>query len=207
MVSVAILIIIEITIILFSVIFHEVSHGWVAYALGDPTAKYAGRLSLNPIKHLDFWGSIIVPFSLVFLTQGRFVFGWAKPVPINPFNFRDQKYGEAKVALAGPAANIVLALIFGLALRFMPFLIHTSFGLVFFYIVWINLLLALFNLIPIPPLDGSHLLFTFVPMSDRTKIILSQYGMIFLLIILFFFFQPVVIGVNWLSWLITGLSL
>ena len=204
------ILIIIILIFLFSIVFHEVSHGWVAYALGDPTAKYAGRLTLNPLKHLDPIGSILLPGFLILLSLsfgGGIVFGWAKPVPINPYNFRDQKYGEAKVAIAGPLANIVLALIFGLPLRFIPSLGFTSFGTIFFYIVQINVLLAAFNLIPIPPLDGSHILFTFLPEAwQKTKIFLARYGFIILVFIIFFFFKQLIVFVNWLAWLITGLK-
>jgi len=154
-----------IAILIFSIVIHEVDHGAMANYLGDPTAKYAGRLTLNPIKHLDLFGSVLVPLFLV-LTGSGITIGWAKPVPINPYNFRDQKYGEMKVALAGPAANFGVALVFGLALRFLPGLVSIP-GLYFMlgYIIFINILLALFNLIPIPPLDGSHILFTFLPAS------------------------------------------
>src|SRR3989344_5606991 len=135
-----------IAVLLFSVVLHEVSHGVVANQLGDPTAKNAGRLTLNPIPHLDLLGSIILPLFLI-LTKVGFVFGWAKPVPVNPFNFRDQKYGSLKVALAGPASNLFLALVFGLALRFLPETI-LSYQLVTIlsYIVFVNIVLALFNL-------------------------------------------------------------
>ena len=112
-----------IIILIFSIVIHEVSHGAMANYLGDPTAKYAGRLTLNPLRHLDPIGSVILPLFLILmakLTGGGIIIGWAKPVPINPYNFRDQKYGSAKVALAGPAANLIIGLVFGLALRFFP---------------------------------------------------------------------------------------
>ena len=178
-----------IIILIFSIVIHEVSHGAMANYLGDPTAKYAGRLTLNPIKHLDPIGSIILPLFLVImakLTGGGIIFGWARPVPINPYNFRDQKYGSAKVALAGPGSNLALALVFGLALRFFPILdILPGLSLMFSYIVYINILLAVFNLLPIPPLDGSHILFTFLPYSmQNLKIILSQFGLFILLFII-----------------------
>ena len=104
-----------IIILIFSIVIHEVAHGAMALHLGDPTAKYAGRLTLNPIKHLDPIGSIIVPIFLILMTEimgGGIIFGWAKPVPINPYNFKDQKYGSAKVSIAGTVANLALALIF-----------------------------------------------------------------------------------------------
>lgn len=198
-----------IIILIFSIVIHEVSHGAMANYLGDPTAKYAGRLTLNPLKHLDPIGSIIVPIFLILmiqLTGGGIIFGWAKPVPINPFNFRDQKYGSAKVALAGPGANLALVLVFGLALRFLPILaVMPSLYLMFSYIVYINLLLAIFNLLPVPPLDGSHILFTFLPYSmQNIKIFLSQYGLFILLFIIFFFARWLFLIINWVFILIVG---
>ena len=176
-------------VLIFSVVIHEVAHGAVANSLGDPTAKFAGRLTLNPLKHLDWIGSFFVPLTLLVLGS-PILFGWAKPVPINPFNFRDQKYGQAKVALAGVAANFALALVFGTILRFWPEIsnsVSTGFYALAQEIVVINLILAVFNLIPIPPLDGSHVLFTFLPASqDDFKIFLQRYGFIFLLILIYF---------------------
>lgn len=202
-----------IIIFLFSVVIHEVAHGAMAYYLGDPTAKYAGRLTLNPISHLDLFGSIIVPGFLILTSLaigGGIVFGWAKPVPINPYNFRDQKYGSAKVGLAGPAANIAVALIFGLLIRFLPFstgLFYQNLISIFAFIVWVNLLLAVFNLMPIPPLDGSHILFTFLPSGlENLKIILSQYGLFILLLIIFFFIQWFIPLINYIFKLIVGFS-
>ena len=200
-----------IVIFLFSVVIHEVAHGEVANMLGDPTAKLAGRLTLNPLKHLDPLGSIILPGFLILMSMagaGGIIFGWAKPVPINPYNFRDQKYGSAKVGIAGPLANISLALVFGLALRFLPFgtgEFSQGLILVFGYIVWVNLLLALFNLLPIPPLDGSHILFAFLPARmENVKIILSQFGFFILLFVLFFCLQWLLPVINYLFYLIVG---
>lgn len=197
-----------IIILLFSIVIHEVSHGAVANFLGDPTAKYAGRLTLNPIKHLDPIGSVILPLLLI-LIKSPVLFGWAKPVPINPYNFRDQKYGPAKTALAGPAANLTLALIFGLVLRFFPVLTASpGLAFMFSYIVYINLLLAIFNLLPIPPLDGSHILYTFLPYSmENLKIFLNQFGIFFLFFIIFFFFRWIILIINWLFSLIVGTPL
>ncbi|MDP4007355.1 MAG: site-2 protease family protein [bacterium] len=200
-----------IIILIFSVVLHEVSHGIVANALGDPTAKQAGRLTLNPIPHLDPIGSILLPGFLILMSQlggGGIIFGWAKPVPVNPLNFRDKKYGSALVSLAGPGSNLSIALIFGLVLRFLP-LTEFSPALVtiFSYIVILNILLAVFNLLPIPPLDGSHILFTFLPRRFAAlKIILSQFGLFILLFIIFFFFGFVSPVVNFLFRLIVGSS-
>ncbi len=195
-------------IFLFSVILHEIAHGAMAERLGDPTARMAGRLSLNPIKHLDPIGSILLPLMLI-IFNSNFIIGWAKPVPINPLNFRDRKYGSAKTALAGPLVNIAIAVLFGLALRFIPFgssLFARNLVTVFAYIVWINLLLAVFNLIPIPPLDGSHILFTFLPRSaDNLKIFLARYGFFLLLLFIFFLFPIIIPIIAFLFKLIVGI--
>lgn len=204
-----VLIIFQVAILIMAVVVHEVAHGLMAYKLGDPTAKYADRLSLNPIKHFDLWGSFIVPFFMI-ISFG-FGFGWAKPVPYNPYNLRDQKRGPAWVALAGPLSNIVTAIIFGLMARFIPLsyvvkdeisrnifnyqelitLLSGSFGSIFFWIfmmiVTINVFLAVFNLIPIPPLDGSKLLFAFIPLGEQKKLALEQFGFVFLLIFILLF--------------------
>ena len=198
-----------ILILLCSIVIHEVSHGLMADYLGDPTAKLAGRLTLNPLKHLDPIGSVFVPLILIISKVG-IVFGWAKPVPINPFNLRDKVYGQAKVAIAGPLANILIALIFGIALRFLPFLFSAQIGtnliIIFSYIVWINLILAIFNLLPIPPLDGSHILFTFLPERfDNLKMFLIQYQLFILIFFFFFCLHLIIPLVNWIFYLIVGI--
>ncbi len=173
---------------ILSVIIHEIAHGAAAFHLGDPTAKMMGRLSLNPIKHLDPVGSIMVPLFSLVLTG--WVIGWAKPVPVNPANFKDQKYGNAKVSLAGPGVNIGIAVLFGLLLRFTGGFGNPGLQLMFSYIVFINLILAIFNLMPIPPLDGSHILFTFLPDSmNSLKVTLQRYGFFILIFFIFFFLQ------------------
>lgn len=197
-----------IIILILSIIIHEVAHGSVAYYLGDPTAKYAGRLTLNPLKHLDPIGSIILPIFLI-IFKSPILFGYAKPVPINPRNFRDQKYGSMKVALAGPASNLAIAVFFGLILRFFPGLSALP-GLIemFSFIVYINILLAIFNLLPIPPLDGSHILFALLPLSARNiKIFLQQFGLFILLFIIFFAFRYIILIISWIFILITGFPL
>jgi Zn-dependent protease len=194
-----------IAVLIMSVVIHEVSHGYTAYALGDSTAKDAGRLNLNPLRHLDLFGSFIVP-AITYLLGG-FIFGWAKPVPYNPYNLRNQKWGPALVGLAGPLANFLAAIVFGLLIRygstfaFLP----ASFFQIATLIVFINLILGIFNLVPIPPLDGSKVLFSVFPYNWRNiETFLEQFGFIILLIFLFFFFQLLLPIVSALFKLITG---
>jgi Zn-dependent protease len=194
-------------VLLFSVIIHELAHGYVAFSLGDPTAKYAGRLTLNPIKHLDLFGSIILPL-LLFISGSPFLFGWAKPVPINPYNFKDQKYGEIKVSIAGPASNLSLAIIFGLILRFVPTTIismNPGIEVALTSIVFINIMLGIFNLIPVPPLDGSWILFSFLPASMQgARNFFRQYGIV-ILVMLIIFGGPLLFSItSYLFQLITG---
>lgn len=199
------LLIFQLIVLLFSVIVHEISHGAMANALGDPTAKNAGRLTLNPLNHLDWWGSIIVPLFLFIASAGRFVFGYAKPVPFNPYNLKNQKYGPALVGAAGPGANLVIALVFGLILRFGDNLISANLGGLFTTIVLLNLVLAVFNLVPIPPLDGSKILFSFLPDSTQGfKDSLEHIGPFFLLFFIFFAFGIILPVVFWLFQLIVG---
>lgn len=200
----------QIAILIMSVVIHEVSHGYAASFLGDQTARYQGRLTLNPIKHLDFLGSVVVPFIAYF--TGGFIFGWAKPVPYNPYNLRPGRWSEAIVAFAGPATNILLALIFGMFLRIgvssqaewaSPAFVQIT-GLV----VLINILLAIFNLVPIPPLDGSKLLFTLLP--DRLlqmREFFERYGLVLVLFFIFFLWRFVLPLVGWLFYLITGMRI
>ncbi|MBI2005056.1 site-2 protease family protein [Patescibacteria group bacterium] len=148
-------------VLLFSVILHEVAHGYMADYLGDPTARHSGRLTLNPISHIDPFGSVILP-ALLALTHSPFLIGYAKPVPYNPYNLRGF-YGEALVAFAGPATNIALALLFGLTIRFFGALLSPALVSAFAVVVYINILLALFNLVPLPPLDGSKVLSAILP--------------------------------------------
>ena len=178
-------------VLLFSVMIHELAHGYTAYFLGDPTAKYEGRLTLNPLKHLDPFGSVILPLLLLIATAGQGpIFGWAKPVPINPYNFKDQKWGTLKVAISGPATNFAMAIIFGLIVRFLNFpqiapLIQLL-GIIVFY----NFLWGVFNLIPIPPLDGSWILFKLIPGQEKVKMLLQQYGLFILIFFIFFGGHP-----------------
>lgn len=176
----------QIIILLFSVVVHEVSHGYAALWLGDPTAQMEGRLTLNPLKHLDPFGSVILPLLLA-LIPGGFIFGWAKPVPYNPYNLKNRRWGELVVALAGPVSNLLLAFIFGMIIRLSDtFSLSYAVVEISLIIVVINVVLAVFNLVPIPPLDGSKILFAVLPEQyTRVRETIERLG--FLLIFLFIF--------------------
>ncbi len=198
----------QIIILIFSVVIHEVSHGYAAYLLGDRTAQYEGRLTLNPLKHLDPVGSIILPL-LLYISNAGFMVGWAKPVPFNPYNLRNQRWGEALVAVAGPLSNIIIAIVFGLLLRVAlasgyaneQILNITS------YIVLINLVLAIFNLVPVPPLDGSKIIFSVFQIGySQTRVFLERFGMVLVILFVFFLWPIVSPVVIHLFSLITGLG-
>ncbi|MCK4891377.1 MAG: site-2 protease family protein [Candidatus Pacebacteria bacterium] len=176
-----------VAILVFSAVIHEFAHGWMADSLGDPTARHMGRLTLNPIPHIDLMGSVLIPLFLIISGVG-IIFAWAKPVPYNPYNLRDKKNGEMLVALAGPISNLIIAVIFGIIVRVMIMQeINSSIIMLFGLIIFINILLAIFNLLPIPPLDGSKILFHFLPYSmRRVREILERNGMLMLLIFIFF---------------------
>jgi len=197
-----------IIILIMSVVIHEVSHGYTAELFGDPTARLAGRLTLNPVKHLDPVGSFLVPVASYFL--GGFIIGWAKPVPYNPYNLSNQRWGTALVAAAGAISNLIIALVFGLLMRFaIPLGIGTeAFFTISTLIVFINLILAVFNLIPIPPLDGSKVLFSILPYNLRgVQEFMERYWIFFILAFIFFFWQLILPVVFWLFSIITGNSI
>jgi Zn-dependent protease len=175
-----------ILIVLFSVVIHEVSHGFAANLLGDPTAKMQGRLTLNPISHLDLFGSILLPAVLFFSNLP--VIGWAKPVPFNPYNLRGGKWGPGIVAIAGPASNILVAVFFSILIRlnFALSLVPDTFNTLCILIVSLNVVLAIFNMVPIPPLDGSKVLFSALPYNMRhIENFLERYGMFLIILFLF----------------------
>lgn len=181
-----------ILIIIPSAILHEWAHGFAADRLGDPTPRLSGRLTINPIPHIDPWGTIALPFLLSLLTRGTFLFAYAKPVPFNPLALRIPRWGPAIVGLAGPAANLILAFALGTVMRVVGV---SSFAVFLSIIVYANILLAVFNLVPIPPLDGSHILFAILPDKFyQFKAWLTRYGfviLIFFLIFLFDWLQPI----------------
>lgn len=199
--------------LILSVVIHEMAHGYAANWLGDPTARLQGRLSANPLVHLDPLMSVILPALLV-ISGSPILFGAAKPVPYNPYNFTNQKWGEAIVAGAGPAANVVLAIIFAGLIRNAELLnLSSTFVQLSYSIVFLNLFLAIFNLVPIPPLDGSKILPKFLPLSlamkyENFRRYFEQHGMLgFGLVIFLFVFvfaQPVYQLTMWLAGLLIG---
>ncbi len=181
-------ILISIPIFIFAMMIHEIAHGWVAYKLGDPTAKFSGRLTLNPISHIDPIGTILLPITLIMMGS-PVVFGWAKPVPINFMGLRNPKRDIMLVGAAGPVVNIIFAFVLSAIFRLLP-IEHTSLlGEVLFASILVNLILAAFNLIPIPPLDGSRILFSLLPPDLAMKYMsIEPYGFIILFVLIYFGF-------------------
>jgi Zn-dependent protease len=230
-----------ILILVYTIIAHEVAHGFVALWLGDLTAKYSDRLNFNPIKHVDPIGSIVVPLVMLVTSQFRYAFGWAKPVPYNPYNLRNQKWGPALVALGGPGSNIAIALLAVIIAKLLPVmtsfkkdiivsflnvvygdgnfsdrwfsLAHVMqgsiakiiFGLLVIVIFW-NVILAFFNLIPFPPLDGSKLLFAIIPVRPEVMMMFEQYGFMLLLVFIFLFSTPIQLFLFFMLKLFLGLT-
>ena len=156
----SIVFIVGVPAILIAIVVHEFCHGLAAYLLGDNTAKDAGRLTLNPIPHIDLWGTIIIPI-IMLVTSGA-AFGWAKPVPFNPYNLKYSRFGPALVAIAGPFSNFIIAIISLVAFKILTPYLNTETNLLMIFLInllVLNLFLMIFNLIPIPPLDGSKVLF------------------------------------------------
>jgi Zn-dependent protease len=186
-------------VLLISLMAHELAHGFVAYKLGDPTAKRAGRLSFNPLKHLDPVGTAM--FFITYLL-GWFVFGWAKPVPVSPYYFKNRQKGMALVGLAGPVTNFLLALVSIFILNAVRVDVNGIVFDVLFTVFQVNMVLGIFNLIPVPPLDGSRVLGAFLPRNAYEKwVALDQYGMFLAFFVLFLFARTGVLG-----WAVRGLA-
>ncbi len=187
-----------IPVLLLSMMAHELAHGWIAYRLGDPTAKNRGRLSVNPLKHLDPLGTAM--FIITYLFSG-FVFGWAKPIPVSPYYFRNRQRGMAVVGAAGPITNFVIAVIFIVILNWIkPDATGRIFEL-FFLIFQINIVLGLFNLIPIPPLDGSRVVGAFLPRGAYEKwVAIDRYGILVVLAFIVIFQNQFFKLLRWIIW-------
>lgn len=197
--------------LIFAITGHEVAHGWVANRFGDPTARLLGRLSLNPMKHIDWMGTVIIP--LVLLSVSNFVFGWAKPVPIDPRHFRHPRRDNALVALAGPCANIVMALLWATIGRLGVYLIAQHYawlGVPLVYMgsagIMINVVLGVLNILPFPPLDGSKILYSLLPYPLVQKIQqFEPWGFLLLMflwvtgILSVLLFPPVIFIIQWMS--------
>lgn len=170
----------------FAVIIHEVAHGLAAERLGDPTARLMGRLTLNPLKHIDIMGSIVLPLTLL-LIRSPFLFGWAKPVPVDPYNLQHPKKDMALISLAGPLSNIIMALILSIFLRvFVAAFPQSNILTLFIYLIQFNIALAVFNLIPVGPLDGSKIVTGLLPQKYAAKFsnILERYGVLLIAILI-----------------------
>lgn len=182
-----------VAILIMSVVIHELSHGYTADLLGDPTPRLQGRLTLNPLKHLELFGSVIMP---ILTSMTGFTFGWAKPVEWNPYNVKNKRLGEFLISIAGPVSNLIIAIVFSLIIRNFDNVLSQSFIGISYYVIIINVTLAIFNMIPVPPLDGSKVLFSLLP----TKYIfireyIERYSMIGIFVAVFFlwrFIEPVI---------------
>ena len=189
----SITLIFSIIILVMSVVIHELSHGYTADILGDPTPRLQGRLTLNPLKHLELFGSLIVP---LITSMAGFTFGWAKPVEWNPYNVKNKRVGELLISLAGPLSNFLIAFVFAFVIRKFDTVLPLSFMQISYYVIAINITLAVFNLVPIPPLDGSKVLFSLLPPSMVwVREWLERYSLILFFIIIFFlwkFIEPII---------------
>lgn len=170
-------------ILLGSLSVHEWAHAFAAHCLGDDTAAKQGRLTFNPLAHMDLFGTVLIPLAMILLSPGFAIIGWAKPVPFDPSNLRNRKWGDILISMAGPLSNLficlLMALVGGVVLRFTP-----QAGDLLGMVIWINALLMVFNLLPIPPLDGSHVLKHLVRMSEETYIKFAQWGFVVLIVMI-----------------------
>lgn len=198
-----------ILVLIISVVVHEVAHGYVALRFGDQTAKMAGRLTLNPLPHLDVFGSVILPVLLV-VTKAGFLFGWAKPVPVNPNNFYPEERKRALffVSIAGIVVNFIIALFFAILIRISNFVDVPSPVLeISALIVFLNILLAIFNAMPIPPLDGSGILFSLLPSRfSHLENSMRSYSLVLFLLLIFFVWPVVYPIIIWIFTAMTGVD-
>ncbi len=175
----------SIAILICSIMFHELAHGTVAHWLGDPTARLSGRLTINPIRHLEWIGSFFVPL-LCIISGSGFIIGWAKPIPFNPQFFKNKRWGEALVAIAGPSINSIFAIIGAIILRIPSLMITSSLQYSIATIVVVNIALAVFNLIPVPPLDGHHVVGAIFPWYQKwSNSLMQQYGIVIIILVIF----------------------
>lgn len=183
---------------------HEAAHAWMADRLGDPTARLNGRMTLNPVAHADLYGTVLIPLFLMFIGS-PFVFGWAKPVPVDPFNLKDPKKDSALISLAGPLANILLSILLSLILRVVitPLFPVTYFTQLIYILIRFNIVIAVFNLIPVHPLDGGKILVGLLSdkIGGKVDLFLNQYGTILLLMLIF----PLIRGTSIISLIISPL--
>ncbi|MEN9921492.1 MAG: hypothetical protein RLZZ517_470 [Candidatus Parcubacteria bacterium] len=199
----------SIIVLVFSVVVHEVSHGYIAYRFGDLTAKYQERLTFNPLKHIDPIGSIILPF-IMSLLPGGLILGWAKPVPINPYNFKNRKLGEFATAFAGPLSNIFIASIFIVLVRLSGNLgLSSTFIELSLVVILINTVLACFNLMPVPPLDGYRIVALLLPqhLADRFEYFSQRFGLLIVLFFVLFLWDPIFMGVISVVELLVGIKI
>ncbi len=196
-------------VLVLSVVVHEVAHGYTAYLFGDLTAKYQGRLTFNPIKHIDPVGSIILPLIMALL-PGGLILGWAKPVPINPYNFKRRKLGEFATAFAGPLSNILIASVFIVLIRLSDTLgLNNGFVELSFVIVLINSVLAFFNLIPIPPLDGYRIISVALPtrIVEKFELFAQRFGIFIVLFFVLFLWNPIFLILLSVLEVLTGIQI
>lgn len=204
------IVVFQLAVLIFSIMVHEISHGAVAYYLGDDTAKRLGRLTLNPLKHLDPVGSVILPLLLSLprlFGLPTIIVGWAKPVPYDPRNLKNPKLGAGLIALAGPASNLIIAIIFAVILKLSVLIQYNNSGLAIALglIILLNLMLALFNLVPIPPLDGSKILYSLLPDKyANVQYFLEKNSLILILLFLFFGLSLISRMVFYLFYLLLG---